>query len=100
MTDRTTGSDDTRRGDLRSGFKRDLTRFTRRERGNASFWEALSVIGTVGWPIVLATAGGALAGRWLHERWNTGIGLTVLLVVIGAVVGMTIMWRVIQPRQR
>lgn len=94
------GVNEVRRGDARTRFRRDVTRFTRREPGTASFWEALSVIGAVGWPIVVATAGGALAGRWLHEHWHTGIGLTLLLVVGGAVLSMTVVWHVIQPRRR
>jgi hypothetical protein len=36
----------------------------------------------------------------LHAHWDTGFGLTALLVAAGAVLGMTIVWRLIQPRQR
>ena len=89
-----------RRSDPRASLRRDLSRYTRREPGDASFWQSLGVLGSVGWPIVLATAGGALAGRWLHARWNTSIWLTLVLVVAGAVVGMAIMWQLIQPRRR
>jgi predicted F0F1-ATPase subunit len=73
--------------------------FARRERGNRGFWDAFSVLGA-GWPLVVATAGGALLGRWLHLHWNTGIFVTLALVVIGAVVGMVLVWRLIQPRSR
>ena len=89
-----------RRRDPRASVTRDLTRLERRESGEASFWRSLGVIGAVGWPIVMATVGGALAGRWLHAHWDTGFGLTALLVGAGAVLGMTIVWRLIQPRQR
>ena len=69
-----------RRRDPRASLKRDLNRLEHRELGDASFWRSLGVIGAVGWPIVIATVGGALAGRWLHAHWNTGFGLTALLV--------------------
>ena len=88
------------RPDPRASLSRDLSRRARRESGDASFWQSLRVLGSVGWPIVLATVGGALAGRWLHARWHTGIWLTALLVVVGAIAGLAIVWQVIQPRQR
>jgi ATP synthase protein I len=89
-----------RRLDPRASLKRDLTRLEHREPGDASFWRSLGVIGAVGWPIVIATVGGALAGRWLHAHWETGFGVTALLVGAGAALGMAIVWRLIQPRQR
>ena len=89
-----------RRPDPRERLKQDLSRYTRREPGDASFWQSLSVLGAVGWPIVIATVGGALAGRWLHARWDTGIWLTALLVAVGAAVGMAVAWQLIQPRRR
>ena len=100
MTTRRGPSDKIHRPDPRASLKRDLNRYVRREPGSASFWQSLGLLGSVGWPIVIATAGGALAGRWLHARWNTGIWLTLLLVVAGAVAGMAIVWQLIQPRQR
>lgn len=88
-----------RRPDPRESLRRDLSRYAHREAGDRSFWQSLSVLGAVGWPIVIATVGGALAGRWLHARWETGIWLTGLLVAVGAAVGMAIAWHLIQPRQ-
>lgn len=93
-------SDAFRRRDPRASLKRDLSRLEHRELGDASFWRSLGVIGAVGWPIVIATVGGALAGRWLHLHWDTGFGLTAFLVGVGAVLGMAVVWRLIQPRQR
>ena len=89
-----------RRPDLRASLKRDLDRFAHREPGDSSFWRSLGVIGGVGWPIVIATVGGALVGRWMHALWNTGFGLTAVLVAVGAAIGMAIVWQLIQPRER
>ena len=100
MTREGAPSSPSRRPDLRASVKRDLDRLAHREPGDSSFWRSLGVIGAVGWPIVIATVGGALVGRWLHAHWNTGFGLTALLVAAGAVLGMAIVWQLIQPRQR
>lgn len=89
-----------RRPDPQVSLKRDLDRLEHREQGDASFWRSLGVLGTVGWPIVIATVGGGLAGRWMHAHWHTGAGLTALLVGVGAVLGLIVAWRLIQPRSR
>ena len=88
-----------RRADLRESLRRDLRRYAHREDDTHTFWQSLSVIGAVGWPIVVATVGGALVGRWLHAQWNTGTILTALLVGLGAAVGMAVAWHLIQPRR-
>lgn len=88
------------RSDPRERLREDLGRYAHRETNDASFWRSLGVLGVVGWPIVVATVGGALAGRWLHARWETGTWLTALLVAAGAAAGMAIAWRLIQPRDR
>ena len=99
MTRHGNSSNKARRADPRASLKRDLSHYARHERSNASFWQSLSVIG-VGWLIVIAAVGGALAGRWLHAQWNTGIWLTALLVIVGAVVGMALVWQLIHARRR
>lgn len=91
---------DPRRPDPRERLHRDLSRHERRQSGDRGFWQSLSVLGAVGWPIVLASVGGALAGRWLHAQWATGSWLTALLVGIGAAAGLAVAWRLIQPRSR
>ena len=100
MTDIDPASSPGHRPDPRERLSRDLRRYAHREPGDASFWQSLSVLGAVGWPIVVATVGGALAGRWMHARWDTGIWLTALLVAVGAAVGMAVAWQLIQPRPR
>jgi predicted F0F1-ATPase subunit len=94
-----TGRKSARRSDPRSRLRQDAELLSRRESGTRSFWDALGVLGA-GWPVVMATAGGALAGRFLHARFGTGIAVTLVLVVAGAVAGMAILWHVIQPRGR
>lgn len=85
-----------RRPDLRDSVQRDLRRYQAREEGHRSFWRSLSVLGSVGWPIVATMVGGALLGRWLDQQWNTGVRLTLMLVFAGALLGGSVAWSVIQ----
>lgn len=98
MTGRPGPADDIRRPDLQAALQRDLQRYARRDPGGRSFWRSLSVLGSVGWPIVMTTVGGALLGRWIDARWNAGIRFTLMLLVGGAVTGAAIVWRLTRPR--
>ena len=91
----TAAPDDPRRPDLREALERDLRRHARREPGHSAFWRALSLLGTVGWPIVFTTAGAALLGHYLDVEWGTGVRLTLVLVTIGAAVGGAIAWHAV-----
>jgi len=81
------------RGDLREAFERDFRRQARRESGHRTFWTSLGVLGSVGWPIALLTAGGALLGHWLDRRWETGVRFALIFLTIGVVVGCWAAWR-------
>jgi ATP synthase protein I len=100
MTDPKGRPVDTRRPDLRASLQRDLQRYHRRRSGSGSFWQSLGALGSVGWPIVTTTVGGALLGRWLDLRWHTGIRLTLMLLVGGAIAGGAIVWRLVRPRSQ
>ncbi len=95
-----TAPEDPRRPDLRQAIQRDLQRHARREPGHRSFWRALSLLGTVGWPIVLLAAGGAVAGHWLDAQWHTGVRWALLLVTCGTMLGCWVAWRVIRTEKR
>ena len=86
-----------RRPELRARLGRDLSRYARRERDATTFWRSLAIIGSVGWPIVMTMVGGALGGRWLDAQWNTGIRLTLIMLVGGALLGMAIAWNLVRP---
>lgn len=83
----------TGRPDIRAAVERDALRRARREVGHGSFWRSLSVLGMVGWPIALSSAGGALLGHYLDRRWNTGVRFTLLLLMIGTGAGSYVAWK-------
>jgi ATP synthase protein I len=82
------------RGDIEARSRRDLER--RRARGNDDFWRALAMIGSVGWPIVLLTLGGALLGRVCDTHWHTGVRFTLMLLALGASLGTWAAFRTVR----
>lgn len=84
--------DDPRRPDLRKAIDRDFRQQARREKGQGSFWRSLSVVGSVGWPVAILAAGGALLGHWLDQRWGTGIRWALVFVTCGVVAGSWTAW--------
>lgn len=91
MTDR---SPHRRRPDPRDRTRRDVDRFERRTPGGR-FWRSLALIGSVGWPIVLLATGAALFGRYLDQRFGTGVRFTLMLLGIGTTVGSFIAYRAV-----
>ena len=83
------------RPDARDRTRRDVDRFRRREPGDR-FWRSLSLIGSVGWPIVLLATGGALFGRYVDARLGTGIRFTLMLLTIGTALGCFIAYRTLR----
>ena len=86
------------RNDMRRAVKRDFSRHARREEGHRTFWQSLGVLGMVGWPIALASVGGALAGRYLDDRFGTGVRFTLMLLTAGAMIGSYTAWQALKGR--
>lgn len=82
--------------EVRKSVDRDARRLARRERGHGSFWRSLSVLGAIGWPIVLLSSGGAMLGHWLDLHVESGKSLTVALLVAGALAGSAVAWQVVR----
>lgn len=81
-----------RRPDTRDRTKRDLERLRRRDP-TGRFWRSLSLIGSVGWPIVLLSTGGAFLGRWLDLRFETGVRFTLIVLTLGTALGSFLAYR-------
>ncbi len=85
----------TRREEARERARKDLSRYQRRTPGG-EFWRALALIGSVGWPIILFSTGGALLGRQLDAWLETGVELTLLLLLVGTVLGCLMAFRAVR----
>jgi len=88
-----------RRGDTREQTRRDLDRLRRRDP-SGGFWPSLALIGSVGWPIVLLATGGGFFGRYVDQRWGTGVRVTLILVVVGASLGTFAAFRAVRRDER
>ncbi|MCA9152517.1 MAG: AtpZ/AtpI family protein [Planctomycetales bacterium] len=83
----------TGRLDPRDAVRRDAARIARRATNQHRFWQSLSVLGTVGWPIALLTVAGTAIGHWLDLRWGTGVRMTLILMTLGVTIGSLSAWK-------
>ncbi len=91
--------------DRESDLSREETAFlqelrTRRERHekdvrerDESFWSSVGMMGTIGWSVAMPTALGALAGRWLDGRVDSGHVFVVFFMLVGLGMGCYVAWR-------
>jgi ATP synthase protein I len=76
-------------------FVRELERQAQRiaQARRSGFWHGLATVGAVGWMVALPTVAGALVGRWLDERFASGILWTLGLLTLGVSLGSVSAWR-------
>lgn len=65
----------------------------RQEGRRQGVWQGLAQVGTVGWMVALPAVGGAFLGRWIDDRFRTGVFWTLSLLTIGLLVGCLAAWR-------
>jgi ATP synthase protein I len=82
---------------LFKGAQRSAERFRRWQReGDPSVAHRLAQIGVLGWIIVVPMLIGVFAGRWLDQKFQSGIFCTAPLLMIGAALGCWSAWKWIQ----
>lgn len=64
-----------------------------RREGERSIGRNLAMIGALGWLVVIPTLIGTFAGRWLDERFGTGIFWSSSLMFAGLVIGCYLAWQ-------
>ncbi|HEY8594938.1 MAG TPA: AtpZ/AtpI family protein [Devosiaceae bacterium] len=64
-----------------------------RAEGEPSVGRQLAQIGVLGWIIVTPTLVGMFAGRWLDQRFDTGVFWAAGLLVAGVALGFWSAWR-------
>jgi ATP synthase protein I len=64
-----------------------------RKEGERSLAANLSLMGALGGLVVVPTLIGLFVGRWLDQRYGTGIFWTASLLFLGVVLGSALAWR-------
>jgi ATP synthase protein I len=67
-----------------------------RRRREPNLWRSFSLVGWVGWMVVLPALIGVALGRFLDVHFHAGIFWTLSLLMLGLVLGCTAAWRHLQ----
>jgi ATP synthase protein I len=70
-----------------------------RRTGERPVWRNLTMVGAIGWLIVIPMLIGTLAGRWLDAHFGTGIFWSGALIMLGAVFGGYLAWQRIRDER-
>lgn len=74
-------------------FLRQSRREAWEKQGERPLWKNLSMVGALGWIIVVPILGGLLLGRWLDRVLATGVLFASALTFAGACLGLYLAWR-------
>jgi ATP synthase protein I len=64
--------------------------------GDPSVAQRLAQIGVLGWMIVVPMLIGVFAGRWLDQKFNSGLFCTAPLLMLGLALGCFSAWKWMQ----
>ena len=86
----TSGDDDPLPGEIQRRARRELDWL---KHGGPSVARRLSQIGVLGWIIVTPMLIGVFAGRWIDDKFDTGLFWTAPLLMLGAALGCWSAWK-------
>jgi ATP synthase protein I len=79
--------------DLRRQVGRRETRKIRaRQRQNKRLWFGLGMYGLIGWAVAAPTMLGLALGIWIDSRWPSGYSWTLMLMIMGLILGCWNAW--------
>jgi ATP synthase protein I len=82
---------------LFKGVQRSAERYRRwQQEGDPSVAHRLAQIGVLGWIIVVPMLIGVFAGRWLDQKFHSGLFFTAPLLMLGAALGCWSAWKWMQ----
>jgi len=72
--------------------RKETRRIKARQERDRSVWFGLGMFGLVGWSIAIPTIIGAAIGIWIDSTWPGRHSWTLMLLVIGVVIGCMNAW--------
>jgi len=73
--------------------KREAMRKQWQDEGERPLWKNLSMVGALGWLIVVPTVLGVFLGRWVDSMLGTGVTFSGALTFAGACLGFFMAWK-------
>ena len=64
-----------------------------RREGTQSVWFGLGMSGLVGWSVTIPTLIGAALGLWVDKHYPTSYSWTLMLLLMGLIIGCLNAWR-------
>jgi ATP synthase protein I len=71
-----------------------------RQEEDRGVWFGLGMFGLVGWAVAIPTLIGIAVGIWIDKRWPSPYSWTLMLLVIGVVVGCLNAWYWVRRESR
>jgi ATP synthase protein I len=68
------------------------SRAERARRNARSIWSSIAILGVVGWSVAVPTLVGVAVGIWIDHRWPSRFSWTVILMILGLVLGCMNAW--------
>jgi ATP synthase protein I len=66
---------------------------TSKREGERPLWKNLSMVGALGWLIVVPVLIGVFTGRWLDAHFDTDVTFSSALTFVGACLGFYLAWK-------
>lgn len=97
--------DDDDRHRTRRELERDVTekeerKIQARQDQHRTVWFGLGMFGLVGWSVAVPALMGIALGLWIDSRWPSRFSWTLMLLVLGVVLGCLNAWRWIMRESR
>jgi ATP synthase protein I len=64
-----------------------------------NFWHAVSLVGLIGWTVVVPMLAGIAVGSWIDRKWPSRLSWTIMLLFAGLAAGCINAWNRIREEQ-
>lgn len=72
----------------------------RARRQSNSIWFGLGMFGVIGWSVAIPTLLGILIGIWIDTNWPSRFSWTLMLLLVGVVLGCLNAWHWVDRERR